>query len=203
MKSRVSRHVFTAILLVCAAALLFLCIDGRTLSALKAEVRHPRQNGSLYAERRDGGVVYIGGEGALSGDDMLPLVESLGKKKHVTDIIIGDGITEIGYNAIVEYEAQRTLRLGRGVQTVHIGAIKNCEALEYVFLPAGLRNASRDFLYSCNNCLVVTDGTKKELPRLRNVKKSKLLTEVDSLEALQAALGDTELPEALKQWWQT
>lgn len=197
-----AKRIFTAALALCLIALAALCIEGDTLMGLNAEVNHPRQNDSLGIEVRDG-VVTITGEGKLYGSDMHALVERLGDESDVTDLVIGDGITEIGYDAIVNYRGLRTLKLGKSVKTVDINSVHMCEALRYVYIPKGLARAGRDFLYGCNHCVVVTNGKAKDLPKLHNVKKDNLLTGIQSYEALAAALGDGEkLPAALKAWWE-
>ena len=203
MRNDLARRLFTLVLIVCLLWLTVLCAFGKTLMRLNAEIRHPRQNESIFLEHRADGVIYIGGEGELHGDDMMALIEGEGNKNDVTDLIIGDGITSLGFNAMCQFESLRTLWLGRDMKSVSNGAIRECTSLMYVFVPQGLSLAGKDFLYSCNNCTVVTDGNVKKLPKMKNVSRKNVLGNVDSYEAMVAACGEgVTLPEALKQWWQ-
>ena len=202
MRKDGARRVFIALLIVCFAALVYLCVEGDTLMALNAEVRHARRNESVYLERREDGVLYIGGEGKLYGTDMLALVEGLGNKNDVKHMIIGDGITELGCDALNEFEGLRTLWLGNDLKVAANGSIKFCTALEYVFVPGGLERVGRDFLYSCGQCVVVTDGALGDLPRLRNIPDSRVLEKIDSYGSLEAAVPEgAKLPSQLRQWW--
>ena len=184
------------------AYLVFLCAEGRTLMKLNAEVKHPRINGTLYLEKWGDGIFFVGGEGILYGSDLMALVEGEGNKNDVREIIVGDGITELGYKAMIEFEGMKTLWLGRDMAVADIGSIKGCTALQYVYLPACFAQCGKDFLYDCGKCVVVTGGPADSLPTLRNVGKKRLLAGVDSYEALAAASAPgTELPEGLKRWW--
>ena len=203
MKHDVARRAALAALAAFFAYLLYLCADGRTLMKLNAEVRHERINNSLYLEKQGDGILFIGGEGTLTGQDLMALVEGEGNKNDVRELVIGDGITELGYNALIEFEGLRTLWLGRDMKTVAKGAVKGCTSLKYVFLPRGFEKCGRDFLYECGKCVVVTDGPADGLPRLYNVSKKRVLADVDSYDALKAASGkgEEDLPQGLKRWW--
>ena len=202
MRRDVARRAFVTLLIACFAALAFLCVQGNTLMGLNAEVRHERINNSIYLEQREDGVLYIGGEGKLYGADMLALVESLGNKNDVKHMILGDGITWLGSDALNEFEGMHTLWLGRDMKQAANGSLKWCTALEYVFLPNGLERVGRDFLYGCKKCTVVTDGALEDLPKLRNIPADRVLQHVDSYEALSADIGEgVKLPAAIRQWW--
>ena len=197
------KRVFLAALLLVFGLLLYLCIDGRDIIRWTADVGYFRQNESLYIEHLDDGVIFIGGEGKLHGTDMQALVEGESMKiGDVTDIVIGDGIDEIGYDAICGYPVLHTVRLGDDVRVAGNGSIRECPELLFVFIPNDIQKISRDFLYSCNDCIVVTDGPVKGLPRLRNTRKANIIGDVDSYEAMQAAwTNGTELPVILEHWW--
>ena len=203
MGSDKARRIFAGALAALLALLVWLCADGRLVKRLTAEAERPRQNESLYLERRGGGSVFVGGEGKLYGSDMFALVQGSGLDvAGVTDVVIGGGITEVGYDALCGYDGLQTVRLGDGVVSAGNGSIRECRALKYVFLPRGFSSAGRDFLFDCNNCVVVTDGPAEELPKMKNVGAKRVVADIDSYEALEAALGEVgPLPEALKRWW--
>ena len=120
----------------------------------------------------------------------------------VTDVIIGNGITEIGYDVICQYPVLRTVRIGDGVTVLGNGSINECPELQFVFIPAGVQRIGRDFLYSCNDCIVITDGLADGLPKLRNTPKTNIIENVDSYAAMQSAWQNhTELPEIMERWW--
>lgn len=197
------KRVFLAVLVIVFGLLLYMCIDGVSIIKWTAEVVYPRQNESLTIQWLDESAVFIGGEGKLYGTDMQTMIEGEGRTaEEITDIIIGDGITEIGYDVICEYPILHTIRLGDGVRVAGNGSIRECPELWFVFVPAGIEKISRDFLYECNDCIVVTDGQAGSLPKLRNTRKDNVIENVDSYEAMQAAwTNGTELPEMLQKWW--
>lgn len=197
------RRAFLAALALIFGLLLYLCIDGRNIIRWTADVAYARGNDSLSIERLGDGAIYIGGEGKLYGSDMRALIEGESMTVGaVTDIIIGNGITEIGYDVIREYPILRTVRIGDGVTVLGNGSISDCPELQFVFIPAGVQRISRDFLYSCNRCIVITDGPADSLPKLRNTRKANIIGNVDSFAAMQSAwTNGTELPEILERWW--
>ena len=197
------KRVFLAALAIVFGLLLYMCIDGVSIVKWTAEVVYPRQNESLYIQWLDDGVMFVGGEGKLYGTDMQAMIEGEGRTtEEITDIIIGDGITEIGYDVICEYPILHTIRLGNGVRVAGNGSIRECPELWFVFVPKKIRKISRDFLYECNECIVVTDGRADKLPKMRNTRKANVIERVNSYEAMQAAwTNGTELPEVLQYWW--
>ena len=203
MKNDGAKRVMIVVLAACLLGILYMCYEGDTIIRLTAEVANPRQNVRLWLERIGETAVRVGGEGKLFGTDMRAMIE--GERMNVndvTDIIIDGGITEIGYDAVVAFEGLRTLRIGPDVKTIVNGAVRECKALQFVFVPGGLIRAGKDFLYDCNQCILITDGQVNALPKMKNVNKDIALGEVDSFELLQAACEDKyELPDIVKLWW--
>lgn len=203
MMKDTGKRVFLAVLAVLFALLLYMCIDGREIIRWTAEVAYTRQNESLYIQLLDDGVIYIGGEGKLYGTDMQALIEGESMTTaDIKDIIIGNDITEIGYDVICGYPVLHTVRLGDKVRVAGNGSIRECPELWFVYLPSKIKRISRDFLYECNDCIVITNGKADKLPKLRNTRKANVIEKVNSYEAMQAAWANgTELPEILKSWW--
>ena len=197
------KRILLAVLTACLLSLIYLCADGRTIIRWTAEVSNPRQNESLYIELCPDDILYVGGEGKLYGTDLHAMIE--GESLTVNDIkniIVGDDITEIGFDAIGRYEELETIWLGKNVTVAGNGSIRECRSLSFIYLPSGFKRAGKDFLYDCNKCYVVAAGRKKSLPKMKNVGDEMLLTGIKSREALIAALGeDAELPDALAHWW--
>ena len=110
MRNDWGKRVLIFVLSACFVALVYLCAEGRTIIRWTAEVSNPRQNESLYVEWRTDDVLYVGGEGKLFGTDMQAMVE--GESLLIADvqnIIVGDGITEIGYGAFSKFDSLKTL----------------------------------------------------------------------------------------------
>ncbi len=122
------------------------------------------ENESLYIEERENDVIYIGGEGKLENIDLNALLAANGLlSSDVVNLIIGNEITEIGYNCINGYKYLETLRLGDNVGCVRNGAVLNCAALEYIYIPGSIEKLGRDFLYGCGEFCIVTDGLAEGL----------------------------------------
>lgn len=202
MKWDVARRVALVALAAILAGLLYLCVEGKTLMKLNAEVRHGRRNETLYLERWGSGSYFIGGEGTVYSEDLKTLVEGEGNKNDVRELVFGDGITELGYNTLIDFEGLEALWLGRNLEVADNGSLKGCVALQYVFLPQGFTECGRDFLYNCGKCLVVTDGSAEALPRLKNVSSDRVLANIASYDALLAALPPEREPiDTLSRWW--
>ena len=207
MKSDGGRRVFLAALLLCFGVLTFFYARRSTDLMMAIEHQFPRRNDSLYLTVQDDGVVAVEGEGVLYGTDMAALLRSAQlREDSVTDIIIGDGITEIGYNAFYDCDNLQTLKLGARVARVSAGGLKQCPELKYLYYPAGLRDVGEDFLFQCKSCRIVTPVLASELPTFANVaKKKRVLERIDAYEALAEAVEEQKLPRlspAVKRWWE-
>lgn len=205
------KRLFTVALACCLLLVCFLSWnDARRSDAWASQ--QTLENNTLTIAMNDDGMVTIEGEGALTSGDLNTLMN--GQRIAVTqvnDIVLGDGITEVGYNAINGYSYLQTLKLGAGIQVVNNGAIKGCTALEYVYIPKGIRRLGRDFLYRSDSAVVVTDGEAGDLPKMKNVPSERVLALVDSYETLlerRAAMQTAEdqaeapqVPDTCRAWW--
>ena len=204
MRGNGARRVLLAALAICLA-LLVVDFGRRSVEIeMYRESRYPRQNFTLSLEMGRDGIIRVEGEGVLYGTDMNSMLdESRIREKNVKHIIIGDGITEIGYEALSGWKKLLTLKLGQNISRIDAGGLKECPALQCVYLPSGLQSVAGDCLYNCNGCSVITDGTADELPEMVNLtKKMTVLEHVDSYESLLNACEDEySLPAILKQWW--
>ena len=197
------RRAFLAVLLA-GLGLLVVLYGRRSIDEqMTFEQQYPRVNETLYLTLDGEDVVTFDGTGELYSKDIASLLKGANLSKDaVTDIIIGEGITEIGYDAFDGYDALRAIKLGDNVTRVAAGGLKNCPALEYLYYPRDLKDVGLDFLYECKDCRIVTAGRASELPEFTNVRiKKRVFEKVDSLEALQAAAGETRLPVSVSKWW--
>lgn len=136
------RRIFTLSL----AALLILLLAGSRF--LGAEQRSSAVPFSL-AEQADG-VFRIEGEGVLTAEDVSALLrEHALLSEEILDLILGDGVTELGPNAINQFPCLRSLKLGTGTVRVFPGGLRNCPRLELVFCPSALERIGADFLTGC------------------------------------------------------
>jgi hypothetical protein len=193
------------IALTAAMALITLLYAGRSVDReMAVERQYPRKNAALSMHLEQGGVIRIEGEGKLYYNDLKAMLRQADIKiDDVRDVIVGDGIDEIGYLTFNHLKSLRTLKLGSGVRRVAPGAIKDCESLEWLYFPSSLKDVAADFLYLSKQCRLVTDGEASDLPSLANVRGSeRKLTGIDAIDALRAAVGDgVVLPDALALWW--
>ncbi len=205
MRNDKGRWAMLFLLTTCFLILMVLYARRSVDAQMIEDAKYPRKNDTIQLTIHDSTALQISGEGKLYADDVAMLLKSASaKKQDITDIIVEEGITEIGYDTFTQFIMLKTLKLGKDVKRVAPGALKQCEWLEYLFLPAGLTNIGKDFLYACPKCRVVTDGKAEALPEMANVKKAeRIMTEVDSWKALLAATGDGDRPPvSVKNWWQ-
>ena len=194
------RRAYLAVLVVCLGLLLLNFAKRSVDLQMANEHRYPRKNQNLSLAQADG-IVTIEGNGILYGSDLKALLRNTGmRERDVTDVIIGAGIVEIGYDVFNDFEELITLKLGDDVERVAAGGLRQCPQLRYLYLPAGLKDIGLDFLYECDQCRVVTRGQATELPPMANVGDDRILDGVDSPEALKAAASEA-LPAAVTRWW--
>ena len=164
MKKEFDKRVFVSIL---GIFLVIMCIMGHMAEngiEDETDIDVSLKNESLYIEERENDVIYIGGEGKLTSSDLSALLAANGLLvSDVVNLVIGNEITEIGYNCINGYKYLETLRLGDNVGCVRNGAVLNCAALEYIYIPGSIEKLGRDFLYGCEAFYIVTDGSAEEL----------------------------------------
>lgn len=204
MKYDGGRRAFLAALAACLGLLVFLFARRSVDAQMLSERHNLRVNTGLTLSVAEGNVATILGEGKLYASDMAALLRDADMKKDdIRDIIVGDGITEIGFDVFSDCERLQSLKLGRAVARIATGGLKDCPALKYLFFPAGLEDVGLDFMGGCKAALIVTDGPASRLPKFQNVnKKKRVLENVDSLEALLAAAGGDDLPAGVASWWQ-
>ena len=183
--------------------LVFLYARRSVEAQMVFERYNPRVNESLALSVDGENVTTVCGEGKLYASDMAALLRNAGMKKGaVRDVIVGDGITEIGANVFNDFDQLQSLKLGEGVVRVAAGGVKQCPRLRYLYFPAGLKDVALDFLYKSPKCMVVTGVKAAELPDFANVKKkTRVLQNIDSCAALTQTTGDNALPEGVLRWW--
>ena len=69
----------------------------------------------------------------------------------ITDIIISDGITEIGYRAFAECSNLKRVTIPESVEKIDEAAFTNCKKLEAVNLPGKINCISKQAFYQCES----------------------------------------------------
>lgn len=148
------------------------------------------ENESLWIDQQ-GSIVYLGGEGKISRNDFVSLLTSINMiPSEVSNIIICDGIDEIGYNVFCNMKYLETLKFGKDVQSIDNGAIKDCTILEYVYIPKDVQYIGRDCLNNCGKSIVVTDaqndtvGGADKIQDMISIKEDSIYYSVTSYEEL-------------------
>lgn len=203
MRSNGAKRVFLALLVACFA-LLFALLASRSVDGeMAVEREYPRKNMALSLSLEEDGVICIDGEGKLYANDLKAMLKMAGiHTAEVRDVIVGDGIAEIGYKAFYHIKTLETLKLGSSVVRVAPGALNYCASLKWLYLPSAAREIGAGFLHACEQCRVVTDARSEDLPPLENVEPESIIAEVDSFEGLRLAMdADAALPDVLARWW--
>ena len=84
---------------------------------------------------RETGVLTINGTGAVTGAMWKPWQ---GYKTEVKEIIVGEGITELGYYAFKEMSMAHTIKLPTTLTVIGYYAFGNCTSLKTVNIPNGV-----------------------------------------------------------------
>ncbi len=195
MEKETDKRIFVIVLIGLLTVLFFL--SGKTASRSDARIEQPPANMeqeaaiendslSITFDRMDG-TLYVEGAGPLSADDLSALLTQ--NKLLISDIeniVIGDGITEIGYNTINGYGYLRSLKVGNGVEKIRNGAVKNCPKLRFVYLPSSVKKIAQDFLYGTTGSYLVSDGKIAELVEGSKISNASLIEGVSSYDELLA-----------------
>lgn len=131
------------------------------------------------------GMIFVNGEGELTKaimDDLLD--KAYIDTSEVYHVIVGDDVTEIGYNAFVGWKYLESIKLGKKVVQVHNGAINYDPELKYIFIPGTVVKFGKDFSYGCNeNLCIITEESIEFLDKLKiNYEDFTYFTEVTSME---------------------
>lgn len=203
MRENGAKWVFLVAMSACFALLILLFARRSVDSEVAFEREYPRNNLTLSLSRDKDGVIRVDGGGKLYAKDLKAMLKAAGiHSSEVRDVIVGDGVSEIGYKTFYHMKTMQTLKLGDSVVRIAPGALNHCAALEWLYLPSGAEEIGAGFLYACDQCRVVTDARPEALSQLDNVDSQRVVGGVDSLDALRSALDeDAVLPEALERWW--
>lgn len=187
MRKGFGKALFVIVLLCVFGALFMLCGNHETDAEMKAQQHNG--NEKTYVKKRENDTVYIGGAGKVYRADIEQLYGDAGiDEKEISNLVVGDEPTEIGYGLYNGNKYVETVYLGENVSKVDHGAMMNCSSLKYIYVPSGLEKAGVDFLYNCPIALLVTDGGLEDLPEFVNVSPECIYTGISSHEALISAL---------------
>ena len=200
MKSDFGKRGFLLLMVLLFGAICLLSMKDRAADAVQHAERQ-LENKSLFLERREGDVIYIGGEGALSQEDLRALMKAAEvRSNELVNVIIGNDITEIGYNVLNGLSNLETLRLGDNTRTVNNGSIKNCGGLRYIYIPGGIQRLGLDFLFECSGVFILTDGEGQSLPEMPNVIDNQIISGVHGFDDLAMRMVDDS--RAVYDWTQ-
>jgi len=159
-----------------------------------AEVKLVLENESLDLHYDGNGTVKITGKGMLCAKDLSSLLTKYDVLvTDVENIIIDDGITEIGFNTINGYQYLYSLKIGNDVEKIRNGAVKNCPNLEFVYLPAKVKKIARDFLYGTNRCYVISAGEIRDMMAASNAENAFAVENISSYNDFVRAYEDNQV----------
>lgn len=124
---------------------------------------------------------------AIGGDNSWPCSNYNGKRNHITQIIIPDGVKSIGKDAFAKLNI-RELVVPEGVESIGRNAFYGCGRLERVSLPASLRSVGDRAFLECPALESVTyAGRESDISFGRNVFKDCLWLHPDFSEPFRSS----------------
>ncbi|MBR6966931.1 MAG: leucine-rich repeat protein [Ruminococcus sp.] len=108
----------------------------------------------------EGGTLTITGTGNMSNYETNQYVPWLKYKDQITNVVISQGITNIGASAFAGCSALRTITIPSGVTTIGLGAFQKATSLVSVDLPDTLSKISRNAFNQCTSLASVTVRNK-------------------------------------------
>ncbi len=96
------------------------------------------------------GVLTIKGTGAIDGASESA-VPWFGFRDYITDVVIEDGITSIGYNAFMRCTSLKSVDIPDSVTSIGSYAFYTCSSLESVDLPEGIPSINTYAFCSCSS----------------------------------------------------
>ena len=132
--------------------------DGTTKEEINI-LSEEQANGTLDGDIQwtlESGILEITGEGVLDCDN-APWEDSI---EEIQEIVIGEGITEIGDSAFSRYENLQVVTLPEGLETIGSYAFRDCEKLGNIDFPDSVTAIETGAFYAC------TSLTEVDLPVL-------------------------------------
>lgn len=219
MKKETDKWIFVLVLVV---LLVVVCLVNKTDKKVDEYNNNISEdigldNHTLGIEVRED-IIYIDGQGKLEYDDFKRLVayENL-ESDDVVNLVIGNGITELGYNCLIGWEKLETIKIGSGVTVLNNGSIRSCPNLKFLFIPESVEKIGKDFLAYSKNIVIVSDGYLlnsmirtddnylyegiKSYEALKdNIKNSPIIYQLDE-ETVISIDNPEQITDALSVWW--
>ena len=63
------------------------------------------------------------------------MLDEIRAQKHITHVIIPDGVTSIGDSAFRSCESLTTINIPEGVTSIRFNAFRDCKSLRYAIIP--------------------------------------------------------------------
>ena len=91
--------------------------------------------------------------GAYSYDDVADVAFT---KSAFSEVVIGDKVTKIGYEAFCDCDALRRVTFGKGLKTLSYGAFYGCAAITNIALPEGVTTIESSAMFGCASLATIT-----------------------------------------------
>ena len=101
-----------------------------------------------------GNTLYIEGTGTVDGDSKDSISHFVGLSNEIKNVIISDGITEIGYKAFGNCTSLESITIPSGVTEIGVYAFNNCKALKSVTIPSSVTKIDDSAFLHCDNLTV-------------------------------------------------
>ena len=201
MKQEGGKWIVIIILISLMGVILFFSFDNEGKISVEKTIQIENQdekkrsvlleNDTLELKKTGIDTLLICGKGKLNQTDFeLLLKEQDINKVEVTHIILPDEITEIEYKTLCNLEYLTTIKFGKHVERIGNGALRDCPKLQYVYLPYGIKRIGPDFLYKCEQAIIITNRNRSDLPVMNNIEQNRIYSNIHSYEDIKKELSE-------------
>ncbi len=134
-----------------------------------------------------GNTLYIEGTGTVDGDSKDSISHFVGLSNEIKNVIISDGITEIGYKAFRNCTSLENIIIASSVTEIEDYAFNNCTALKSITIPSSVTKIGAQ---AFNNCTALKSIT---LPSSVTKIGACTFYNCTSLESITIPSGVTEI----------
>ena len=102
-----------------------------------------------------GNTLYIEGTGTVDGDSKDSIRHFVGLSNEIKNVIISDGITEIGYKAFRNCTSLENIIIPSSVTEIEDYAFNNCTALKSITIPSSVTKIGNTAFWNCYNNVTI------------------------------------------------